>query len=395
MDKISTLASFFPELTRTDDDGVRSRFIENKKDSSEPGKSRRGWNMLQARDRLFGILNETAQVKDGAEKTGALQKDREVPRQRGVTVKADDLHSLKMKSEVIIDLGNLEYNTKQKEDSLQSCAHYKIGLTKILHNYDTLYSKYYRDLMNDVQVMNKSSNLAYSSPKQLMDSVRGVMNSMKSMVSMLQPMAQVMLRMNEINMNILKIGHEIGPEGSNKVFKELSEKVQSYPDIPTESLPQVGMTSDRPYDELMVGKYYQDWSTECMRQGLDTLRYATDTMEKHTQKLKDLAAMSKISNAIKVRKKEDDKTFHLPSGFANKAEEGEQSQKKIYDEVESGISFFREAVSMEIPEMMNDELLKDPYLLSSEVISQAALGKEITGIDDSSNIQMQTHASMF
>ncbi|MGV8119994.1 MAG: hypothetical protein AB2L14_09570 [Candidatus Xenobiia bacterium LiM19] len=50
---------------------------------------------------------------------------------------------------------------------------------------------------------------------------------------------------------------------------------------------------------------------------------------------------------------------------------------------------------MEIPEMMNDELLKDPYLLSSEAISQAALGKEITGVDDSSNIQMQAHASMF
>lgn len=395
MDRVRAFTSFFPDLVMADDESLRSRLIKNKKESNKEKKLRSGWNMLQTRDRLFGILNATAQAKDGVEKTGALQYDREAPCQKGAVKKADDLHSLKMKSEVVLDLGNLQYDAKQKESSLQSCAHYKIGLTKILHNYDTLYSKYYRDLMKDLQAMNKSSNMAYSSPKQLMDSVRGVMNSMKSMVGMLQPMAQVMLRMNEINVNIIKIGHEIGPDGANRIFSELSEKVQSYPDIMSESLPQVGRNSARPYDELMVGKYYQDWSSECMSQGIDALRYAADTVEKHTQKLKDLAAMSRISNAIKVRRKEDDKTFHLPSGFAHKAEEGEQSQKKIYDEVESGISFFREAVSMEIPEMMNDELLKDPYLLASEAISQAALGKEITGIDDSSKIQIQAHASMF
>jgi len=395
MEKLGTLLSFFPELAKTADDGVRSRFIESRRGSDDREKSRSGWNLLQARDRLFGILNETAHGRNGAEKASERQGRKEAARPAEGAGPSGDLHSLKARSEVILDLGNLDYNTKRSEDSLQSWAHYKIGLTKMLHSYDSMYSKYYRDLIRDVQVMNKSSNLAYSSPNQLMDSVRGVMASMKSMVGMLQPMAQVMTRMNEVNLNIVKIGHEIGPEGAGRVFSELSEKIQSYPDIASESLPQVGRSDERPCDELMAGKYYQDWSVECMRQGLDALRYATDNMERHTQKLKDLAAMSRISNAIRGRKKEDDKSFHLPSGLAKSGDDGGQSQKRIYDEVESSISYFREATSMEIPEMIDDEMLKDPYLLYSETISQAALGKEITGIDDSSRVQMQTHASMF
>jgi hypothetical protein len=390
MEKLSTIFASFPEVRHTADDREKKNRGLSSRRTEAPSKEKGSWSMLLARDQLYGIYRDTA----------------ERPEKKEEPSKDQDLHSLKQKSEVLLDLGSLDYKTKRKEEELRSWAHYKIGLTKMLHTYNILYSKFYRDLTKDVLSMNKASNLTFSSPKQLMDSMGSVQMSMKSFVELLQPMAHVANRMNEVNMNIMKIGKDVGSEGANKVFTELSEKIQSYPDVAAPAA-QVGRTSDKPTDELMVGKFYQDWTIDSLHNGVSTLQYAMDNMKRHTQKLKNLALVSKTANATKAQGKEEQKPFSLPSKLAldDKGERGEKDHKiniggdvvdqKKLDEIELGAKDFKETVQIDIPDIMNNEMLKDPNILNSESLAQASLGKDITGLDDTSKVSAQNHGGMF
>jgi hypothetical protein len=375
MDKMSTVFSSFSDITWSSEKHEKRGAASADSRGEERRGVKTGWNMLLTRDQLFDIYSGTA-------KTPEKEKEK------------SDILSLHAKSQALLDLGNLEYSTKKKEEALGSWAHYKIGLTKMLHNYNIIYSKFYRDLTKDVQEMNRASNLSHSSPKNLMDSVHGVMGSMRSFISMLQPMAQVMGKMNEVNLTIMTLGRELGPEGANRVFGELSAKIQSYDNLPG-STSSVGRTSEKANDELMVGKFYQDWTAQSLQQGVETLKYATDSMDRHCKKLKNLGMMGKEAQAVKTKRKEDDHSFSLPTTFALKGHDKEEQEKKQFSEVEQSISDFREASQIEVPELMSNEMLKDPYLLASESIAQASLGKEVTGLDESQRISSAAHTSMF
>ncbi len=196
--------------------------------------------------------------------------------------------------------------------------------------------------------------------------------------------------MNEVNGTIMKLGREIGPEGAHRVFQDLSVKIQSYDDLPV-SLSSVGRTAEKPQDELMVGKFYQDWTVQCLQQGVETLRYAANSMEKHNKKLKNLSLMSKAAQEVKMKK--NDHSFSLPSTLALKQQE--DPDKKQCAEVEQAIVDFREASQIEVPDLMNDEMLKDPSLMASESIAQASLGKDVTGLDESQKVSSGDHSSMF
>jgi hypothetical protein len=401
MEKLSMHLSSFPEVQLATRERERRNRVPSEFRSDTPPKEKGPWNMLLARDQLYGIYRDTAEKQEQPEKREGQVREGQI--------RQDDLHALKQKSQVLLDIGSLDYTTKRKEEELSSWAHYKIGLTKMLHTYNILYSKFYRDLTKDVLAMNKASNLTFSSPKQLMDSMGGVMSSMKSFVGMLQPMAQVAGRMNEVNMNIMKIGKEVGSEGAHGVFAELSEKIQGYPDVASPAT-EVGRAGGKPNDELMVGKFYQDWTIDSLHNGVETLQYAMQNVQRNAQKLKNLALISKTANSSKSRGKEEEKDFKLPSNFAldHKGEQGEKGEKpdkvdigndvvdrKKLEEIEMGVKDFKETSQIEIPDVMNNDMLKDPYLLSSESIAQASLGKDITGIDDVTRVSAQSHGAMF
>ncbi|MDQ7823798.1 MAG: hypothetical protein RDV48_13450 [Candidatus Eremiobacteraeota bacterium] len=352
------------------------------------GSARRGrkdWNLLVTNERLYTLFSDTS-LSGSNEKKSA---------------DGADLHRLKQKSQVMLDLGTLEYSTARKEESLRSWAHYKIGLAKVLHNYNNLYAKFYRDLAKEIQSMNKASNLVYSSPQDLINSMRSVMGSMRSFMGMLGPMAQVTRRMNECNQEIMKLGQEVGPEGAHKVFNELSEKIQSYPDLPQGQSP-VGRSEERPNDELMVGKFYQDWTIQSLRQGIDLMQSASQSIDKHAGKLRSYASLSRSANSMKTDGRRDTMSFSLPATFALKeGREGHGNEpdphRRELDEVEKGMGVFSAVnrLELEIPDIMSDEMLKDPYLLSSEVLAQASLGKDITGLDDSVRVSSQAHEHAF
>lgn len=329
MEKLGFALSSHPDIFAPDEGGAKKRGAAGRTKRTEgvPAEGK-GWKLLMARERLYDIY------KDAAENRENKKSQR-------------DLHDLKFTSDIMIQLGGLDYTTKQKEASLRSWAKYKVSLAKMLNNYNHLYSKFYRDLQMNVNRMNKSSNLEYSSPNQLIGNMRTTMMSMKSFIGMLQPMAKVMQRMNEINLNIIKLGHEVGPEGANKVFSDLSEKIQAYPDLST-GYTNIGRTDARPTDELMVGKFYQDWTRDCLSEGVDMLRYSTQNMERQGQKLKNLAALNKSANAFKAGRKEslgkrdaatgkqvgfqgrDYRSFSLPTSFGGGNIGGKQMSSVSY-----------------------------------------------------------------
>lgn len=375
MEKLTAAVLEYPRIAHHSEDLLKKVF-PRRKAGVGPGCDRK--RLFLTRDRLFSALESTA---DGSTKSTAAT--------------AQNAELLDRKSRAILDLGSLGYQVERKEEELRSWAHYKIGLTKLLHNYDNLYSKFYRDLMKDVMSMNKASNLVYSSPKNLMDSMRTVMSAMKGFVGMLQPMAQVMGRMNEINLNIVKLGHEVGPEGANKIFRTLYETIQSYPDV-AGGVGQIGRSSENPSDELMVGKFYTDWTAECLAQGVEALQYAGSLVQKHTRKLRTLALLSKTANTVKQQKK-DPKSFTLPRTFATEEVDKEAREKRELDDIEQGMSQFTDVnrLEMEIPDITDNELLQDPYLLASESIAQASLTRDITGLDETSRLATQTHGALF
>ena len=378
MEKLNTAVLEYPRMFQHNEDLLKKVHPDRPARGRVSADKR---HLFTARDRLFSLFENTADGRTGkTDSTGETGASAEL---------------VNKKARVMLDLGDLGYKVSRKEEELGSWAHYKIGIAKMLHTYDSLYSRTYRDLMKDVLAMNKASNLVYSSPKNLMDSMRGVMASMKSFVGMLQPMSQVMGRMNEINQNIVKIGHEIGPEGANKVFRELREKIESYPDL-AGSVSQIGRSGDRPDEELNVGRFYQDWTADCLLQGVQTLQYAGSLVEKHVKKLKTLALLSRTAREVNERKKEP-RSFNLPSSFATKEKDRESQEKRDLGDIEQELSRFADVnrLEMEIPDIMSSELLNDPYMLATESIAQASLTRDITGLDDSSRLTTQTHGAMF
>lgn len=380
MEKIGNVMATLPDIIKTDGDSRKKRpEISRQKDRNQQ-KVSENRNVFLARDQLYILFNQTINSDESEES---------VPGNESV-------EKLKKKSDVLLDLGTLDDTANKKEDSLRYWAHYKIGLAKTLHNYDVLYSKFYRDLMKDILAMNKAANLAFSSPKQLMDSMKCVMSSMKLFIDILQPMAKVMGKMNEVNMNIMKLGKEIGPDGAGRVFTDLSDKIKEYHDLP-QDIRKIGRNSDKPEEELMTGKFYQDWSGQCLMQGIETLQYAKSSIEKNSRKLKDLSSINNTANTIKMRKGNDKRTFSLPATFAVSEKNEEMQNKKFIDEIDNGVLCLKKSGLMDIDTsiIMKDDFLKDPYIINSESLAKAAIHKDITGLDETQKVTNQIHSSMF